>query len=308
MKQITASVFVEDRFSVPPDYRGSNPAAVVTPEGIVQVDTPYFPVDAVKWREEMARLGEIRYIVNSHHHIDHTTGNYFLPGIVVSHEGVKESMEAPFEVVMGTVGKRVQRAIQSGEGMVGYTRQIIGEKNPESLPFFTGYSFRKPTVTFTDKLNLYVGDARFELMHLPGHTAAHIGVYAPREKVFFAGDNFTYHSQPSFANCLPLEWVDSLRRVEALDIDLVVPGHGAVCRKEDVRDFRLFIQECVDLVKDALKRGLGREEAAAAIAFDKLHPGAVEGGLPVHLGPVMQRFNVYRLYDMLSGTGAGDKT
>ena len=85
MKQITTNVFTEDGFSVPPNYRGCNPSFVTTSEGIVLIDTPLLPTDAVKLRNEIAQRGKILYILNTDYHYDHVAGNYFFPRTVVSH-------------------------------------------------------------------------------------------------------------------------------------------------------------------------------------------------------------------------------
>ena len=60
MKSITAHIFAEDRFSVPPNCLGANWGYLVTSEGIVMMDTPMVPRTAVKWRSEIAKLGEMQ--------------------------------------------------------------------------------------------------------------------------------------------------------------------------------------------------------------------------------------------------------
>ena len=100
MRQITENVYVEDRFSGPPAFRGCNPGFVTTSDGVVVIDTPMMPTDAVKWRDDIAKRGEVRYIINTHHHVDHTTGNYFFSGTVISHEIVKEMFAAPIASVI----------------------------------------------------------------------------------------------------------------------------------------------------------------------------------------------------------------
>ena len=74
---------------------------------------------------------------------------------------------------------------------------------------------------------------------------------------------------------------------------MVVPGHGEVCGKREVREFRLFIQKCIDIVREAIKQGMSKEKAAENISFEELYPA-------IHPGPEQQRFNVLRLYEMLS--------
>jgi len=251
------------------------------------IDTPQLPTDAVKWRDDITQRGEVRYIINTHHHVDHTTGNYFFPGTVVSHEGVKEMFYTSGRAL--TFGQPVQ----SPQPLIEHVRQITKERDPEGLPLMENYQPKAPTITFSERLNLYVGEHQFELIYLPGHTPGHIGVNIPEEKTFLSGDNFTSRCQPSMAQCFPLEWVESLKKIEAMDIDVVVPGHGKVCGKQEVREFRSFIQKCIDMVREAIKQGMSKEEATDKISFEALYPA-------VHPGPDQQRMNVSRLYEMLS--------
>lgn len=297
MKKISANVFVEDRYSVPPRYRGCNSGFVVTADGIVMIDTPMMPNDALKWRDEISRHGRVRYLVNTHHHIDHTTGNFFFEGTVVSHQGVRDSFYGPVKSVMNI--EQDEAARRAGQGPVENIRLLVKEYDPGGLRLLEDFRLRAPTVTFSDRLCLYAGEHTFELIHQPGHTPSHIGVYIPQERVFFAGDNFTCRTQPSLAYCRPLAWVESLREIELLDIDVMVPGHGEVCDKSEVRRFRRFIQQCIALVQEALAKGWSKEEAVARITFDDLYPGGREA-LPVHPGAEQQRRNVGQLYDVLA--------
>jgi len=257
------------------------------------------PRTAVTWRAELAKKGEVLYIINTHHHVDHVTGNFFFTGPVVSHEVTREAFFAPLASVSGS--ERVDEAIKIGQGTIGYIRLLVGEHDPESLPLLDeeNYQIKVPTITFTKKINFYLSEHAIELIHLPGHTEGHIGVYIPQEKVFFAGDNFCNGTQPSLAHSFPLEWVESLKQIEAMDIDVVVPGHGEICHRQEVSQFRQFIEKCIDMIREAIRRGMTKEEAANHLSFESLYPGD-RCHPAVHPGSAMQRRNVLRLYEMLS--------
>ena len=123
----------------------------------------------------------------------------------------------------------------------------------------------------------------------------------PQKKVFFTGDNFTNGTQPSLAHCLPLEWVASLKQIEAMDIDVVVSGHGEVCDLAEVREFRLFIQKCIDMTRAAIEEGMSAEKAAETMSFEELYPvNRCNHPAAVHPGLAMQQRNVLRLYEVLS--------
>src|SRR5215217_6208717 len=81
MRQLTKNVFVET------GIRGCNHGFVTTSEGIVMIDSPHKPSDALKLKAEIARRGgNLRYIINTEPHGDHWTGNAFFDVPVVAHE------------------------------------------------------------------------------------------------------------------------------------------------------------------------------------------------------------------------------
>ena len=80
IQEIAPGVFVET------EHLGSNNAIVSTRGGLVLIDAPHRPTDAMAWRRTAAAMGEVVYLINTDHHIDHTMSNHFLAGMVVSHE------------------------------------------------------------------------------------------------------------------------------------------------------------------------------------------------------------------------------
>jgi cyclase len=256
------------------------------------IDTPYMPTDALKWRDSIAQKGEIGYIINTHHHFDHTAGNYFFPGPVVSHDLGREMLSASLSRVAAS--DRSRDAAKAGMGKEDYIRSLVREVDPEGVSLLDErYYLKLPSITFSEQLHLHKGEHSFELIYQPGHTLDHIGVYLPREKVFFAGDNFTSDSQPSLAQCYPLKWIEVLKKIETMDIEVIVPGHGKACGLSKVREFRSFIEEYVESVREAIRKGMSKGEAADRISFEERYPA-------VHPGAEMQRMNVLRLYEMLS--------
>ncbi|MCH7786946.1 MAG: MBL fold metallo-hydrolase, partial [Chloroflexi bacterium] len=71
MQQLTSNVFMETQI------RGCNHGFVTTSEGVVMIDSPQKPSDAIKLKAEIAKHGELRYIINTEPHGDHWTGNAF---------------------------------------------------------------------------------------------------------------------------------------------------------------------------------------------------------------------------------------
>lgn len=290
MRQLTPNLYVEDRHSLYPGFRGGNWGYFCTPEGIVIIDTPMLPTDAHALQTEMAVKGKVQFVINTHHHLDHTGGNFFFPGMVIAHEKAKELFFAPITRLLKTGGKEKVVTL----GVVENYFQRIQELDPPGVPLLSGYRLGEPHITFSDQLTLHLGEITFKLLHLQGHTAGDIGVYLPQEKVLFAGDNFTHGVQPSLAQSQPLDWITSLERMEALELQNVIPGHGTICGPEKIKEFRDFIQICIDRVYEAINHGWTPQEAADWLTFEDLCPA-------IHAGPWPQRQNVLRLWNQLGG-------
>src|SRR2546428_10626465 len=83
MKQLTANVFVET------GLRGCNHGIVTTSDGIVMIDIPHKPSDALRLKADVERPGRLRYILNTEPHRAHWTGYAYFIAPVDAHGGVR---------------------------------------------------------------------------------------------------------------------------------------------------------------------------------------------------------------------------
>ncbi len=271
MEKISDNVYAKTSF------RGCNPGFVVTSEGVVMIDTPQMPADAIGWRDEIAKHGTVRYLINTEPHGDHFTGNHFFEGTVVAHEGVRE-------------------AIVASAANVEQVRERLTEASPELASQLEEFDYRPPSITLSERMTLYVGHHTFELINMPGHTPYQVAVFIPEERVVFTSDNIFCRVQAFLQQALPYEWLDTLTRLEELEADVLVPGHGAVCDRSYVPEMRSVIQSWIDAVKGAIAQGLTVEEAQDKLT--DIDPYAVEGGIEA-MARQLPRINVARLYQVL---------
>ena len=84
-----------------------------------------------------------------------------------------------------------------------------------------------PTQTFNDRMSVYLGKRRVDLMH-PGraHTAGDIVVHVPDQKVMFTGDIVEFHSACYCGDGHFADWPATLERIRAFDLDAIAPGRG----------------------------------------------------------------------------------
>ncbi|MGB2885773.1 MAG: MBL fold metallo-hydrolase [Dehalococcoidia bacterium] len=274
LQRLTDSVYAET------GMHGCNHGFVTTSEGVVMIDTPQKPSDAVRWRDEIAKRGDVRYLILTEPHPDHCTTGYLFSGTMVSHQGTREWL---------------------GKNMLGKTVEEMAREwseaiDPEGVHLLEGYYLRLPTITFRGRLILYLGDHTFEIIHMPGHTSSQTAVYIPEERVVFTGDNVFYRVQTWLNEAYPQEWLHSLERIWELDVDVIVPGHGDVCDKSYLKEQASFIREWMCAVKRAFEQGLTKEEAQTQISFLDRYP--MDTGLEF-MDLLVQQLNVARLYDLV---------
>lgn len=269
MQQITKNVFAETR------QPGCNPGYLVTNEGIVLIDSPQQPSYAMQLNEELKQKSKLLYLINTEHHRDHIAGNYFFSVPIISHEKAREVIS---HLTVDPILVKFKRF------------------EPEFFKSIDKYFIKKPSITYTEKLTLYLGGHTLELIYLPGHTIGQTAVYIPQERVAFVGDNIFYKNQTFLHESLPDQWIDSLKKIATLDIDVIIPGHGEVCDKSYIPEQIAFIEEWIHTVKKAIRKGLTKEDAQAKISFLDRYP--MDVGHPEGRGAEVQRMNVGRLYDL----------
>ncbi len=271
MEKISEYVYVET------GYEGSNVGFVVTEEGVVMIDTPQIPGDAISWRNEIKKHGPVRYLINTEPHIDHFTGNRFFEGTVVGHEGVREA-------ILNT--------------SVEQLKERMKEMAPESLPLLEEFDFRPPDITYSEKLFLYIGRRTFELTNMPGHTPFQTLVFVPEERVAFTGDNLIGKGHAFFPpGALPQEWMESIRRMKDLDADVFMPGHGTLCDSGYLDEMIAQIQDRLERVKAAIEKGMSLEEAQEKVTFQDKYS---EPSGPTGMALMFQRISIATLYDFLT--------
>lgn len=205
----------------------------VTPAGVIVTD-PIHP-DAAQWlkNEIKTRFNQpIRYLIYSHDHRDHIHGGEVFAdtAIVVAHENAKPT--------------------------------ILGEKRPTAVP----------NITFSDKMTIELGGTVVNLIYTGrNHSDNSIVMHFPRERLVFAVDFIPVESVAfrDLPDAWMPDWVDSLKRVEAMDFDIFVPGHGPVGRKEHVRMFRDYLEALHGEVLAAARAGKTLEQMKQDIKLSK---------------------------------------
>ena len=205
----------------------------VTPAGIIATDP--INAEAATWlkAELKARFNQpVKYLIYSHDHADHISGGEVFAdtAIVVAHENAKT--------------------------------QIVGEKRPTAVP----------QVTFTDQLSIELGGTLVELSYTGrNHSDNSIVMRFPKERLLFAVDFAPVQSIGfrDFPDAYLTDWIASLKHVEAMDFDVLVPGHGPLGRKEHVKAYRDYMEDLQGQVLKHVRAGKTLDEIKTLVDLKK---------------------------------------
>ncbi len=232
---------------------------LVTPEGVIVTD----PIDAeaAEWlkAEIASRFNRpIKYLVYSHDHRDHIAGGEVFAdtATVIAHENAKAT--------------------------------IIGEQRPTAVP----------DVTFSDRMTIELGGKTVHLLYLgPNHSDNMIVMHFPEERALFTVDFISVKRLPymNLSDSYFPDWIQAIRQVEALDFDILVPGHGPLGTKADAADHGDYLQALYDAVLAAARAGQSLEQMKASIKLEKYQDwGRYAEWLPLNIEGVYQRVSLQR--------------
>lgn len=246
-----------DRILVETEYIGANVSCIVTQKGLVLIDSPFLPPDARDWADRIkTETGkEIAYLINTDHHYDHVMGNAFLTENTICHE----------------VAARGMKSLWDKEAL----KERIKISFPEVLNDFESeidnLKIISPLISFKNKMILNMGDATINLEFVGGHSPATILVHFEEGKTIFTGDNvegqFPFLGQARFK-----PWRETLDKILAMDIDLVVPGHGPVGDKKMVEKYAVFFRRFEDEVREFKEKGLSVNQMAKETELTRFFP------------------------------------
>ena len=125
-----------------------------------------------------------------------------------------------------------------------------------------------PNVVFDDKLVIYSGSRRIELLLLGhGNTEGDIVMWLPEEKLVATGDLVVLPTPYAF-NVPPRAWAATLKSLNNLDYEILVPGHGAIQTDSSYVDLNIEVAESIaDQRDELLASGLSTEEMEEQLDF-----------------------------------------
>lgn len=200
----------------------SNGGLIVGDSSAIAVDALFVPSMTRRYVSAIRRTTKspVTHLVNTHHHIDHTGGNQFFErSRIVAHERSREE-----QVRFGMPAERLKAFIPAFANEYDDLRLVL------------------PDTVFADRMTLHQGGRRIELLHLgPAHTPGDTLVYLPAEKVLFAGDVAFHYVVPGPYDCHVSGWIRVCDRIAGMDVETIVPGHGPVGGKAELREMRDYL-------------------------------------------------------------------
>jgi cyclase len=222
----------------------NNTGFLASRDGVISVDATSTERRTRAYLDAIATVTDrpVRTLVNTHHHGDHTHGNYLFGGAtIVGHERCREA--------------------------------IFGTPMPPSAGVWTDVDWgplelAPPFLTYTDGVTLWSGDLRCEVRYVgtPAHTTNDSIVHIPERSVVFAGDLLFNGGTPFALMGSVSGWIEVLETVlRPLGARTLVPGHGPVCGPGVIDDVLAYLRFVQRTAREAKAEGLSPLQAARAV-------------------------------------------
>lgn len=196
----------------------------VTPEGLILIDDKY-PDNILEVLSQVRSVSSlpVRYLLNTHHHADHVSGNANLRALgvdIIGHRNIRENF---------------LRIKQPGE----------------------------PNIVFADESAVYLGGVEVKMIHFGnGHTNGDTVVYFPDLKTVHMGD-LVIDGMPVIdyaGGGSAIDFVKTIDKLLELDFDTAIPGHGRVMTKVEVQAYRARFQEMNNRMRALAKKRFPRDQ------------------------------------------------
>jgi cyclase len=274
-------------------YAGANAAVIIGDQGVTVVDTHGSPASAAALRDAIAGITDkpIRYVVNTHWHVDHHSGNEaylqsWADGVsIISHHTTREDIPTlgagqyadtrPYRALPVDLAAK---HLASGTGADG--APLTAEQREQVAKFHAAqeqfvkndeqFEFTLANLTIDRSLTIHDGKNTAEILYLhPAHTRGDLVVWMPESKVLMVGDILTQPILWTWSSH-PQDYIRTLAALEALEPESVIIGHGGPVLQGTgyLRTVREFMQAVVDFARRSEAQRLDVEDALSAAAGD----------------------------------------
>lgn len=155
----------------------------------------------------------------------------------------------------------------SGGAAFGDVPNVVAQENaPDKIDGVA------PTMRVAQAASIEVGSKTIELTPLgPGHGNDLMAIVVKPEGVAFIVDAVAAKRLPyrDFGNANVDDWTDQVRKVEALEFDILAGGHGPVGSKEDVTAGRVYLEKLREKVLGGLVAGSSVDELASSVMMEE---------------------------------------
>ncbi len=258
-------------------YAQVTAGVIVGPQWAVVVDTLALPEETLGMREFIEHeLGvQVRYVINTHYHADHTWGNCFFPGAtIIGHAKCRELL--------------IEQGIPSLEAA---RRQNPNLRQVKIVP---------PHLTFgSGELTMRVGKKNLVFSQAFGHSEDGISVLVEEDRVLFAGDAFM--SLPYIVDGDIDDMIASVKKIGRMGLENIIQGHGDIILRGEidaaVKENMSYLTSIKKAVKSAGKRR-NVDEYLETITIEECGKSRVYLG---GLAETLHRRNLRALYRQMHG-------
>jgi len=223
--------------------KGANIGVCVKDNSAILIDSGYSPKSSAAFKDilEKKLSCKIELLFNTHYHSDHTFGNQSFDCPILSSEKCKNIMQK--NISTHWTPEEINLAM---------------EEDADLKEDWKDLKITFPSKTFKEKLSYDFKGIKVVFQVIGGHTQGSSVVIFPDYKLLFSGDivfGDLYPTQLSI-DPSPLELIKALRKIEVMDMEIIVPGHGAACDKLMVRKligyWECLMAECQKLIASGL--------------------------------------------------------